>query len=142
MGSSAGLLLEIVRHASSGRMSEVHANKCVYPQVINERNGVGNMGAGDYDRERIRPSRTEGKSVCPAETGLLGNLGGMGKRLQNMGFEHTKVMVLPMSKSALRGTVFTRMIAAGQWDAGGVVAQQVERTVQKSVIRWGRGYRG
>ena len=32
---------------------EIHANKCVYLQVFNERNGVGNMGAGDYDRERI-----------------------------------------------------------------------------------------
>ena len=68
---------------------EVHANKCVYLQVINERNGVGNMCAGDYDRERIRPCRTEGKSVCPAETGLLGNLGGMGKRPEDMGFEYT-----------------------------------------------------
>ena len=59
-------------------MHEVHANKCVNLQVINERNGVGNMGAGDYDGESVRPSRTERKSVCPAEAWLRGNLGGMG----------------------------------------------------------------
>ena len=47
------------------------------------------MGAGDYDGEIIRPRRTEGKSVCPTETGLLGNLDGMGKRPENVGFEYT-----------------------------------------------------
>ena len=34
---------------------EVHANKGVYLQIINERDGLGDMGAGYYDRERIRP---------------------------------------------------------------------------------------
>ena len=47
------------------------------------------MGAGDYDGEIIRPRRTERKAVCPAETGLLGNLDGMGKRPENVGFEYT-----------------------------------------------------
>ena len=68
-------------------MHEIHANEGVNLKIIDESDGVGDMSAGYFDWERISPGRTEGKSVCPTETWLRGNLSRMGKSPENFGFE-------------------------------------------------------
>ena len=57
---------------------EIHADEGVNLEIVYEGDGVGNMSVCYFDRERISPGRAEGKSVCPTEAWLRGNLGGMG----------------------------------------------------------------
>ena len=60
-------------------MHEIHANKGVNLEIIDEGDGVGNMSIGNFDRERVSPGRAESKTICPAKVGLRGNLSSMGK---------------------------------------------------------------
>ena len=59
---------------------EIHADKGVNLEIIYEGDGVSKSSICDLDREGVSSGRAKCETICPAETGLRGDLRGMGER--------------------------------------------------------------